>query len=219
MSGPPDRPFQSGIPPEVLSSLQHGSLRYSYRGVTLRKDPLDLALYTRLLYDLKPRTIIEIGTLAGGSALWFADLLTTYGVEGHVYSIDQRSSPQVSDPRITFLEGSALALADTLAVDLMRSLARPLLVVEDSAHRYEHTLAVLLFFHRHLAAGDYIVVEDGIVNDMPEPRYREYADGPNRALRAFLDQHPGCYEIDSELCDFFGYNYTFNPNGYLRRLA
>lgn len=214
-----DREFRSSIPTEALSALQEGSLRYTYRGVAFRKNPLDIALYTRLLFELQPKTIIEIGALRGGSALWFADCLTSYGIDGHVYSIDKRPDSEVRDPRLTFLEGDALVLEEALSADLMRSLGRPLLVVEDSAHRYETTLSVLTFFDDHLLKGDYIVIEDGIVNDLPEARYREYEDGPNRAVRSFLEQRPGVYKIDATYCDFFGYNYTFNPNGYLKRLV
>ena len=43
------------------------------------------------MWELKPRTVIEIGTAKGGSALWLADQLSIYGVEGfevHSYDID-----------------------------------------------------------------------------------------------------------------------------------
>ncbi len=34
---------------------------------------MDLAIYARLMWELKPRTVIEVGTAKGGSALWLAD--------------------------------------------------------------------------------------------------------------------------------------------------
>jgi capsular polysaccharide biosynthesis protein len=90
--------------------------------------------------------------------------------------------------------------------------------VEDSAHRYEVTLAVLEFFYRYLRTGDYIVIEDGIVTFLPEDIYRQFEDGPNRAVGKFLATHPGDYEIDRTLCDFYGSNVTYNTNGWLRRI-
>ena len=135
------------------------------------------------------------------------------------FSIDRVSQPKLQDPRITFLKGNALALGETLPDELIGSLGGPLLIVDDSAHLYEPTLAVLLFFHDHLSSGDFVVIEDGIVDDLPDARYRKYANGPNRAVRTFLEKHPSLYEIDDRYCDFFGYNYTFNPNGYIKRIA
>ena len=65
---------------------------------------------------------------------------------------------------------------------VLERMPRPWLVVEYSAHFYETTHAVLEFFHLHLASGDYIVVEDGVVKFLPEPHYRTYQDGPDRAF-------------------------------------
>ncbi|MGB6324645.1 MAG: CmcI family methyltransferase, partial [Methylocella sp.] len=67
------RPFSSDIPSSLLNSLQTGTMRYTYKGIPTSKNPFDLALYTRLLWDVKPRTLIEIGSCMGGSAIWFAD--------------------------------------------------------------------------------------------------------------------------------------------------
>ena len=44
-----------------------------------------------------------------------------------------------------------------------------------------------------------------------------YQGGPNRAIRTFFDETPDIFEIDTDLCDMFGPNATYAPNGYLRR--
>jgi len=92
------------------------------------------------------------------------------------------------------------------------------MIIEDSSHYYEHSMAVLKFFHPFLQSEDYIIIEDGIVSQIAEPFYRQYEDGPNRAVADFLIEHGNEYEIDTELCDHYGTNITYNPNGYLRRL-
>jgi cephalosporin hydroxylase len=92
-----------------------------------------------------------------------------------------------------------------------------MLVIEDSAHSYETSRAALEFFHHQVVAGDYLVVEDGVVRFLHGKAYREYGDGPLRAVASFLEAHGEDYEIDRGLCDFFGPNVTWNPNGYLRR--
>ena len=52
------------------------------------KDPLDLTILQQLLWELKPRTVIEFGAYKGGSALWLADMLKMYGCQSRVVSID-----------------------------------------------------------------------------------------------------------------------------------
>jgi cephalosporin hydroxylase len=44
------------------------------------------------------------------------------------------------------------------------------------------------------------------------------AMGPARAVEEFLAQRGDVYAIDAASCDRFGYNATFNPNGWLMRL-
>jgi cephalosporin hydroxylase len=213
------RPIRGALPPDVLDGIQAGVLRMTYRGVPCLKSPFDLALYLLLIQRLRPRTVIEIGTKHGGSALWFADMLSLHGVEGaHVISIDVEPPPVFADDRVKLIRGDAAALGDALSGRMMSELAHPLLVVEDSSHLYDDVLAVLEFFNGHLSAGDYVVVEDGNLSQFSHPMYERFEDGPNRAVAEFLTRHGGEYAIDTELCDYFGYNVTYNPNGWLRRL-
>jgi cephalosporin hydroxylase len=78
---------------------------------------------------------------------------------------------------------------------------------------------VLEFFHDHLTPGDYIVIEDGVVANLPGEAFARYRNGPNRAVARFLSMNQRSYEIDESLCDRYGYNVTFCPNGWLRRTA
>ena len=50
------------------------------------KDPLDQTILQQLLWELKPRTVIEFGAYKGGSALWIADLLKLFGCQSRVVS-------------------------------------------------------------------------------------------------------------------------------------
>ena len=63
-----------------------------------------------------------------------------------------------------------------------------------------------------------MVVEDGIVREMPGEIYRQHEDGPNRAVSEFMEARASIYEIDRGLCDLFGLNFTWNPGGYIRRI-
>lgn len=206
------------LPRQFLEGIQRGTMSYTYKGIPTFKDPFDLALYQLLLWEQKPRTLIEIGSRFGGSALWFSDILRSFDVECTVHSIDIES-PAIDIPGALFYRGDGRNLAATLSPDFLATIPRPLLVVEDADHRPDTTLAVLRFFDPWLRAGEYIVIEDGIIDDvLAEALLRRYEGGPRRGVGEFLRERGEDYEIDGRLCDFFGENMTWNVNGYLRRL-
>jgi cephalosporin hydroxylase len=195
----------------------HGLTDYTYRGIVMQKHPVEIALYMRLIWELKPRTIIEIGSLQGGSAIWMADSLNTFGIEGQVISVDlYPPSPAYKPPNVSFLQGDQNDLAATLTNEVLRKLPRPWLAIEDASHHYAPTLAVLRFFDTLLKPGEYLVVEDANVTEMGvDARFK---GGPARAIAEFLRDRGYDYEIDTRYCDQYGRNVTGNPNGYLVRI-
>lgn len=214
---PNGRRWRSDIPFDLHFSIQQGVIEYTYRDVPTLKHPMEMALYTLLIWKLKPRTIVEIGSKAGGSAQWMADLMKIYGIDGKIISIDiAPPKPPYVRPEIAFLHGDANKLADCLSRDFLASIAHPLLVIEDSSHHSDATLAVLRFFDPVMQPGEYFIVEDGAVSDMGDDSHR--GGGPGHAISQFLLETKGRYQIDASYCDRYGHNVTGNPNGYLRRV-
>jgi cephalosporin hydroxylase len=120
---------------------------------------------------------------------------------------------------VEWLQCDVTDLGAVLRPERLASLTHPWLIVEDTAHTVETSLAALEFFHPWLQGGDYIVVEDGIVTDLAgaDPgSYRQYDDGPGRAVQTFIQRYPERYGIDTTLTDHYGHNVTWNTNGYLR---
>lgn len=206
----------TSLPKDILPALQIGHLKYSYKGIKTLKCPFDLALYTLLLWNVKPRTIFEIGSYNGGSALWLADQLRAYGVDGRVLSFDVTPITNLSDPLVDYRFGDAGRLEDVLSAEELAALPRPFLVIEDSSHQKAHSLSVLNFFAPHMQSGEYIIIEDGIVIDLGVAD--EFGGGPAAAVGDFLAAHPHDWQIDTDYCDFFGPNVTWNINGYLRKV-
>jgi cephalosporin hydroxylase len=206
---------RSEIGYDLLMKIQQGTMAYRYRGLPLQKNPFDLALFSLLLGQVRPRTLIEIGSYRGGSALWFADQGRALGLDLAIVSVDL-DPPSADVPGARFVRGDARSLGSALPASFMASVARPLLVVEDASHLADTTAAVLAFFDPWLRSGEYMVIEDGILSDMRVAD--DYGGGPLRALDAFLERTDGRYEVDRTLCDYFGTNVTWNVNGYLRRL-
>jgi len=197
-------------------SFYRGIIDYRYRDIPMQKHPIEMALYPRLLWALKPRTIIEIGSFAGGSALWLADTLNSYGIDGRVVSVDIKPpSPSYILQNVTFLEGNTKNLAANLTADFLAALPRPWLVIEDAGHDYAGTIAVLRFFDPLLRSGEYIVVEDANVAEMGVDARLD--GGPGRAIAEFLNDRSFDYELDIGYCDSYGRNVTGNPNGYFRK--
>lgn len=212
-----DRPLESDLPRDMIPALQRGVMSSKYRGIGCLKSPFDMVLYLQLFSRQPPRTVFEIGTRFGGSALWFADMMDNHGVAANVITVDVAPPEGFHDPRIRLLSGDAKALGAALD-EAALNLPHPWLVVEDSSHMYPESIAVLRFFHPHPQPGDYIVIEDGVVAFMDPAKYGKYECGPTRAVENFVAEHPGEYEVDASLCDHFGHNVTYNPNGWLKKL-
>lgn len=190
-------------------------MSYTYKGIACNKSPIDLAIYLRLIADARPRTIVEIGSKAGGSALLFRDfgnILLDLPLE--VVSIDLHRPPQTFEG-VTFLEGDVRHLAATFETNGIAARPRPWLVVEDSAHTAQGCAAALDFFAERLLPGEWLVMEDGVLDDLGLSA--QYQGGPNAAIRQFFAAHPGVFEIGTQYCDMFGTQATYNPNGYLMR--
>ncbi len=77
--------------------------------------------------------------------------------------------------------------------------------------------AALDFFADRLHPGEWLAMEDGVLDELGLKE--KFGGAPNQAIAQFLEAHPGVFEIGVEYCDMFGPNATYNPNGYLKRTA
>ena len=178
-----------------------------YKGLLNCKTPFDLSLYAHLLWELKPRTVIELGALHGGSALWFADQLAAICGGGAVHSFERHPellSPRARHPLLTFHKADLTDLR-SLKPALFRSLAHPWLIVDDA---HVQVARVVRFLDRFAQVGDYYVIED-VTDDFDSAEYERLG----RTLDA-LD-----YRVDTAYTDNFGLNLTCAPNGWLRKMS
>ena len=210
------RDFAVALPPATLEGIQSGTLRTRYKGRAFYKNPFDVLNYMRVLDELRPRTIIEIGTAEGGSAVWFRDQCVALGLDTKIYSFDISPPQDLDEDMIVLGRVDAYKIGQTLPADTFAALPHPWLIIEDSAHTYAATLSVLRYFDRLVEPGDYVVIEDGVVADLPEDEYGSFEDGPNRAVMELLESAYSNYDIDEDTCDFYGHNVTYCPNAWLR---
>jgi cephalosporin hydroxylase len=228
------------LPPAVGASLSGTVRDYwvaritqhtddTYLGIPLSKFPEDLRVYEHLLWESRPQVVIEIGVQHGASALWFRDRLRTLHAYGaipsyRVIGIDvdlraARANLDGIDP--SWSDSIELVEADVLDPELPAAVAgavpagTPCMVVEDSLHSRETTLAALRGFAGFVQPGGYFVVEDGCV-DIDE--LRPAADWPRGvipAIEEWLATEEGRgFTLRREL-ELYGV--TCHPHGFLQR--
>jgi cephalosporin hydroxylase len=187
-----------------------------YRGVRTLKLPLDMWNYQEIIFERNLHWVIETGTRHGGSALYFADLLAAANREGAVVSIDvthEALDPvAAAHPRVRLLLGdSASESIRRQAMALVPGERRGgVLLILDSDHAASHVLRELETWTPHLRRGDYLIVEDTIVNG--HPVRPEFGPGPMEALDAFLARNPGRLQADAGREAKFGC--SFAARGY-----
>ena len=188
--------------------------RQRYRGVRILKLPTDLWNYQEIIAERRIEWVVETGTLHGGSALYFADLLELSRAPGKVISIDvSHEALQItSHPRIEFVRGSSALPQTAERVARMLPIERgPLFMILDSDHTRDHVLRELEVMVPLLRSGDYLVVEDTCING--HPVRPDFGPGPMEALADYFTAHPGEFEHDLEREEKFGC--TAAPRGYL----
>ena len=196
-----------------LSKIDKGHHQITYRGVTCTKCPFDYVMYQMIISEIKPDLIIEIGSNEGGSALYLADLMRLNGA-GIVHSIDIENR---IDDRVKNHPGIKFFFDGWLNYDLkLASQFETVLIIEDSSHTYENTVAALSRFAPLVSEGSYLIVEDGIIDALGLSA--QFGGGPVRAIKEFLLSHPE-FVLDKKWSDFFGKNTTFNTIGYLKRTS
>lgn len=195
-----------------LEGLNKGHHQVTYKGIKAIRCPFDYVIYQMLIGEVRPDLIIEIGSHQGGGAMYLSDLMKAYNIDGEIHTIDitdDASKNLVSYSNVKFFNNGA----ENYDLDITKNFKR-ILVIEDAAHTYECSKAAIDKFASVVSVGSYLIVEDGIVNELGIEK--EYGGGPLKAIREFLPAHPE-FVVDRRWCDMFGTNATFNVNGYLRK--
>ena len=85
---------------------------------------MDMVILQQLLWELKPATVFELGTHEGGSALWMADTLRSYGCNSQVYTVDidrETIRPLAKqDNNITFIHGDLFKVEKLMPAELLQ---------------------------------------------------------------------------------------------------
>lgn len=225
-----EREDRSDLPLKALQGQFMGKYFMTHKGCSIIKSPDDMIIFQQLFWNLRPATIIELGTFTGGSAIWMADMLRLMEIKSRIYSMDidlsliEEQVKKLQPENVTFLEGDSNAIEKTFTEDFLSNLPHPWVVSEDG---HTNIYGVLEHFGRFLKQGDYFVVEDlnpdlpcqlGVGRVFPEYHYEPAGMAVLSELKRFLSNYSEEYAVDSAYTDLFGYNATHNWHGYIRRM-
>ena len=196
-----------------VNSIYKGHHMMTYREIECLKCPFDYVMYQMIICEVKPDLIIEIGTNQGGSALYMADLMNSIGKgEIHTIDVDNRSNNiSKQHSRIKFFHDGWGNYDVKLASGFKK-----ILVIEDSSHEYKNTLNAIIRFAPLVTKGSYLIVEDGIANELGMKK--RFQGGPLRALEEFMLLNRD-FILDEKWLNMFGKNATFNIKGYLKKIV
>ena len=197
--------FFSDFVDEYTSTIKQAKWqRFKWKGLTLMKDPMSLAIYQQLLQDLRPGTLWEFGTYEGGTTLWMKDVLQSIGAscDIHTFDIAEEQCKLQKTDGIAFHRLDNRRIKEFVSHNrgIFEAITPPLLVIEDSHENVGELLEVVDEF---IKPGDYLIVEDTL------------AEWKHEAVRNFLHDRP--YRVDTHYCDFWGHNNSWIVNSILRK--
>ena len=190
----------------------------TWMGVETYKSACDMWNYQEILFKLKPSLVIEFGSAFGGSALFFASVMRQIGNPFKLLSVDidhGRLAPTARrDSDILFVESSSTVPAVAERIQQLKSEAPgTIFAILDSDHTRDHVLAEMKLLRPLLSAGDYLLVEDSMLNG--HPVLPKFGPGPYEAIEAYKHEFPNDYTHDTARENKFGW--TQAPNGFLIR--
>jgi cephalosporin hydroxylase len=197
----------------------------SWFGEPLLNLSQDMFAIQEIIFQTKPKYIIEIGVAWGGGLLFYSTLMEALGGQKvigiDVYIPDDLknrlfSHGKISDRLVLINQSST----DPQTIDQIKSIigqSRDVLVILDSFHTHDHVLKELQIYSPLVGKGQYLICGDTIVEDIPTQTHRVRPWGPGNnpktALRQFLKEHDR-FEIDRSFDKKL--LFSTNPEGYLK---
>ena len=208
------------------------SYNFSWMGRPIIQYPQDIVAMQELIWICKPDLIIETGIAHGGSLIFSASMLELNEICGGPagakvvgVDIDIRAHNQTSIEahpmfkRITLIEGSSIAMDVVDQVRFHAKGKRNILVCLDSSHTHEHVLAELVAYAPLTSIGNYCVVFDTMIDELPAEMFADRpwgpGDNPMTAVREFLASHT---EFEADMARSDKLMISVAPSGFLKRL-
>jgi cephalosporin hydroxylase len=185
-------------------------------------------VFQELVWDLKPKVIVEIGVARGGSVILSSSLLHLLGNGGRVFGldIDIRAHNRVAvenhmlSKNITLIEGDSTS--PQIIENLRNELGQDLIdiLVLDSNHTHDHVYSELNAYAGLVRVGGYIFLPDTVIEHFPKGYYSstrqwDVGNNPMTALSLFLEENSN-FRIDEVRSSKAAI--TESPKGYIVRV-
>ena len=135
--------------------------RYQWRGLRMLKDPETQAALHDLVWEVRPRTIVELGVYGGGSLVWFRDIAKLMGLDAQVIGLDRNLSRcQIPAEEMENISLHEADCDDLASFEVLRDALHPILFIDDA---HANTFNVMRWaVDNLLTKGDYFIIEDMI---------------------------------------------------------
>jgi cephalosporin hydroxylase len=209
---------------------------FNWLGRPIIQHPQDIVGMQELIFRTKPDLIIETGIAHGGSLIFYSSILELVSLCGgpknsKVVGIDidirkknlLKIHKHPMKKRIVMFEGSSISETIFDKVNKFSKKYKNIMVVLDSNHTHEHVLNELKLYGPLVSVGNYCIVFDTIIKDLPDglgPK-REWnsKNNPYTAVEQYLEENKNNklkFKIDKEIENKL--MITACPSGFLLRI-
>jgi cephalosporin hydroxylase len=197
---------------------------FSWYGRPIIQMPEDVLALQEIILSTKPDLIVETGVAHGGSLVFSASMLELMG-SGEALGIDIDIRPHNRTAleehrlrgRIRLIQGSSIDPAIAAQVQALAKTKQRVMVVLDSNHTHAHVEKELELYSPLVTKGNYLVVLDTAIEDLPDELYpdRPWGKGnnPKTAVWNFLKSNDR-FAIDRQIENRLLASVA--PDGYLR---
>ena len=204
---------------------------FAWLGRPVIQLPEDLVRMQELIFAVRPDILIETGVAHGGSLIFYASLFKVLD-KGRVVGVESDLKPHnreaiLAHPLarlITLVEGDSVAPRTLSEVEARIADGEIVMAILDSSHTRDHVLAELRAYAPLVTSNSFIVVCDGIMQDVvgaPRTDPDWTWNNPNSAVRTFLDENSNFALVEPPRIfneSLIDQRVTYWPNAYLKRL-
>jgi|TARA_B110000495_G_C23039994_1_gene623103 cephalosporin hydroxylase len=181
---------------------------FTWLGRPIIQFPNDLMVLQELIWETKPDLIIETGIARGGSLIFYASMLQLIG-KGKVVGVDvdirKHNRIEIEKhsmfKRIHMIESSSTEKETIIEISKFTKNKKNIMVVLDSNHTHEHVLKELELYSKFVKKGNYLIVFDTMIDDMPNKMFKNRPWGkennPKTAVNEFLKKNKN-FKMDKE---------------------
>lgn len=193
--------------------------KMKYHGLDMQKIPTDLWIYSEIINEVWPDTIIEIGAAGGGTALWLChqlDLLPNKEDKPYrsLISVDiNHGGFKAEHKRIIKLTGLS---QDKKIIKEARDLSEgKVLIIQDGSHKKCDIKEDFKNYSDLVSVGSYFIIEDGVMDIFNWKDHRTAGNDCGLVAAQEIVKENENWIIDKEKEKYI---ITNNPCGFLKRV-